>query len=240
MDPDTKISATINGMARRRASLKRGPEPPDIPPELDPAPARLEPRARWECVHAGASTEVGGRLADITLRETVWSNVDLAGCHLTGFECRDSRFERCDLAGAVLDGAALTRVTFTQCRMTGVVLSGTTLQDVWLHECRADMANLRMAHADFLLAQHSTLREAEFYQAALARSALVGCDLSGANFEGCEMRDVDLHDSTLDDIRGASGLKGASIGPDQVLGLASALVAAAGIDVTQAARWRAG
>jgi uncharacterized protein YjbI with pentapeptide repeats len=225
-------------MSGQRSPRKLGPAPPDLPPDLDPAPSRLESRARWECVQADGATEVGPRLADITLRESVWNYADLAGRYLSGFDCRDTRFERCDLSGAVLDGALLTRVAFTGCRMSGVVLSGATLQDVHLRECRADMANLRMARADFLVIEDSSLREAEFYQAAFARSALLGCDLHRANFQDCFMTDVDLHDSSLDDVRGALALRGASISPEQLVALAPSLVAAAGISVTAAARWK--
>lgn len=178
------------------------------------------------------------RLADVVLRESVWSNVDLAGRHLSGFRCRDTRFERCDLSGAVLDSASLTRVTFTECRMTGVVLSATDLQDVRIQDSRADMANLRMARANFLLIDDSSLREAEFYSATLVRSALLGCDLHSANFRDCSMDDVDLHDSTLDDIRGALSLRGANISQAQLVALTPSLLADAGINITQIGQWR--
>jgi uncharacterized protein YjbI with pentapeptide repeats len=189
-------------------------------------------------VQAGSDVEMGAHLAQVELRESVWINADLAGRHLSGFRCRDMRFERCDLSGAVLDAASLTRVLFTGCRMTGVVLSGATLQDVHIRECRADMAYLRMARADFLLVEDSSLREADCYQATLAHTGLLGCDLRSANFHDCRMTDVDLHDSTLDDLRGALSLRGASISPDQLLPLAPSLLAAAGINITQTARQR--
>lgn len=225
-------------MARSTRPRKRAPEPPDVPGDLDPAPARLESRAQWECVQAGGDVEVGAHLAQVELRESVWINADLAGRHLSGLRCRDVRFERCDLAGAVLEAASLTRVLFTGCRMTGVVLSGATLQDVHIRACRADMAYLRMARADFLLVEDGSLREADCYQATLAHTGLLGCDLRGANFHDCSMTDVDLHDSTLDNLRGALSLRGASISPDQLLPLAPSLLAAAGINITQTARQR--
>jgi uncharacterized protein YjbI with pentapeptide repeats len=175
-------------------------------------------------------------VADVELREVVWTNGDLAGRHLPGFRCRDSRFEGCDLSGAVLDGGSLTRVTFEGCRLTGVVLAGATLQDVRIRQCPADMANLRMARGNFLLTEDSSLRGAEFYQAELARSALLGCDLTGAEFEGCSLSEVNLLGATLDDLRGALSLRGATIGPDQLIALAPALAAAAGITVTTAVR----
>src|SRR5664280_2461868 len=137
-------SDSIRGMARSPKRRKRAPDPPDLPTELDPAPARLESRARWECVHAGGDVEVGAQLAGVDIRESDWADADLAGRHLSGLHCRDVRFDRCDLSGAVLDAATLTRVLFTDCRLTGVVLNGATLQDVHVRGGRADVAYLRM------------------------------------------------------------------------------------------------
>jgi len=89
-----------------------------------------------------------------------------------------------------------------------------------------------------LLVEDGSLREADCYQATLAHTGLLGCDLRGANFHDCSMTDVDLHDSTLDDLRGALSLRGASISPDQLLPLTPSLLAAAGINITQTARQR--
>lgn len=219
-------------MARSPKRRKRAPDPPDLPTELDPAPARLESRARWECVHAGGDVEVGAELAGVDIRESDWADADLAGRHLSGLHCRDVRFDRCDLSGAVLDAATLTRVLFTDCRLTGVVLNGATLQDVHVRGGRADMAYLRMAKANFLLVEDSPLREVDCYQATLAHTAFLGCDLRGANFQDCRLTDVDLHGSNLDGLRGALSLRGASIGIDQILPLAPSLLADAGISVT--------
>jgi uncharacterized protein YjbI with pentapeptide repeats len=225
-------------VARRRTLTKRGPDPPDLTADLDPAPGGFHSGVQWECVFADGDTEVGPQLVDIVVLESVWSNADLTGRHLTNLRCRDVHFDRCDLSGAVLEAASLTRVMFTGCRMSGVVLSGARLQDVYIRDCRVDLANFRMAHADFLLVEDCSLREAEFNQAVLTRSALRYCDLSSANFQDCTLTDVDLHDSTVDGLRGALSLGGASISPSQLIALAPALATAAGINVTPAARWQ--
>lgn len=222
----------MHAMTSRRSPRKRVPDAPDIPDVLDPAPGRLDSRALWECVRAGGDVEVGDQVADAELRESVWSSADLSGRRLTGFRSRDTRFEGCDLSGALLDGASLLRVEFVGCRMMGVVFSGATLQDVHIRDCRADLANLRMARADYLLVEDSSLREAEFYQASLARSALLGCDLHGANVRDCELTEVDLHGSSLAELRGALSLRGARISADQLLALAPALAAEAGIEIS--------
>jgi hypothetical protein len=148
-------------MARR--AIKTRPDPPDLAPRRDPAPAVLESSALWDGVDAGADVEVPEHVAGVRLRESRWVGADLSGRRLSGFECRDTAFVNCDLSGVVLEDAVLTRVTFSGCRLTGVVLSGATLRDVHITEGRADLALLRMAKARHLWIEDTSLRGADFY-----------------------------------------------------------------------------
>lgn len=223
-------------MTARKPARKQLPDPPSLPAHLDEAPARLCSGDLLDGVRVDGGFDVPGQVDGAELRESVCVDVDFSGRRLVGFSCRDVRFERCDLSGAMLDSASLTRVEFIGCRMTGVVLSGATLQDVRIHESRADLANLRMARASFLLIENTSLREAEFYRASVERGALLGCELARADFRDASLTDVDLHGSDLEGISGADSLRGASIGPDQLYPLASVLLAAAGITVTDHAR----
>jgi uncharacterized protein YjbI with pentapeptide repeats len=220
-------------MAGKRAKSKLVPEAPDLPAQFDLAPARLDRPARWEGVHADAGVQVAELVPDVEIRESVWVAADLAGRHLTGFQCRDTRFENCDLSGLVLDGASLTRVSFAGCRMTGIVLAGATLQDVRVDGSPAELANLRMARARYLFIEDSSLRRVEFYQASIGDSALLDCDLTGADFTGCRVSNLG---SVLDDLHAALSLRGATISPDQAIALTPSLLADAGIRVTATAR----
>lgn len=221
-------------MTGRRTAPKTAPDQPSVPRHLDQAPPSLVSGARWDGVQADGDTEAEGELAGVELVESSWRNANLAGRRLAGFRCRDMRFDHCDLSGALLGQAALTRVSFVGCRLTGIVLSGATLQDVYVVDSRADLANLRMAKADFLRFEDSSLREADFYQSVLARSALTSCDLTAANFQDASTPDLDLQNSVLDGLRGALSLRGAKIGAHQIVALAPALLSAAGISVASA------
>jgi len=133
-----------------------------------------------------------------------------------------------DLEGYIRQG------TFSYFKLsTSTELDDTTFKARALTGAQADAVR-----ADFLLVEDGSLREADCYQATLAHTGLLGCDLRGANFHDCSMTDVDLHDSTLDNLRGALSLRGASISPDQLLPLTPSLLAAAGINITQTARQR--
>jgi uncharacterized protein YjbI with pentapeptide repeats len=207
------------------------PQAPDLPDELDPAPAELTSRAAWDGVEATESTAVPEQVADAQLRESRWQRADLLGRRLTGLQCLDVEFVNCDLSGAMLSDAQLTRVTFERCRASGLVLSGATLQDVRFVDCKADGIDFRMAKLRRTAAEQSVLREADFYRAQLNGVRLVDCDLGAASFQETRTDGLALHGSSVDELRGATALAGAQIDQDQVLMLGALLVAELGFRV---------
>lgn len=217
-----------------RTRRKCAPDPPDQPRAFDPAPAELLPGAVWDGVAAGEELVVGETVADLELRESRLSGVDLSGRTFSGLHVRDTAFVHCDLSGAVLDRAVLERVTFTGCRLTGTVLSGATLRDVRIADCGAELLNLRMAAAKFLLAQDSRMRGADLYEFGGTDVALLGCDLTGADLDRARLDGAHLHGSVLDDVRGALSLRGARIDAHQQIALGAAVLAALGVTVTDA------
>jgi hypothetical protein len=217
----------------RSRPTKRRPEAPDLPGDLAPAPAAVEGGGLWDCVEAGAEVEVPERVADLRIQESRWVGGSLAGVRFTGLECRDVEFVHCDLSGARLEDAVLTRVVFTDCRLTGTAFDGGRLTDVRIADSTADLAGFRMARARFLLVENTSLRGADFYEFDGEHCALLGCDLGEANFDSARLRETDLHGSTVDDVRGALSLRGARISPDQIVPLATGLLDALGIEVTE-------
>jgi uncharacterized protein YjbI with pentapeptide repeats len=217
----------------RSRPTKRRPEPPDLPDEHDPAPAVVEGASVWDCVAAGADVRVPEHVADLRMQESRWVGGQLAGVRFTGLECRDTEFVQCDLSGARLEEAVLTRVVFNDCRLTGTAFDGAQLTDVRITDSAADLAGFRMAKARFLLVENTSLHGADFYEFDAEHCALLGCDLGEANFDAARLRETDLHGSTVDDVRGGLSLRGARISPDQIVPLATTLLGALGIQVTE-------
>ncbi|MDZ4232660.1 MAG: pentapeptide repeat-containing protein, partial [Dietzia sp.] len=58
-----------------------------------------------------------------------------------------------------------------------------------------------------------------------------GADLRGASLDRATFTAVDLRGAELEDVRGASALRGAIISPEQVVGVGLALIGEAGIRV---------
>jgi len=192
----------------------------------------LESGSDLDCVIANSQTIVPDRLIDVSLRETMWHDVNLSGRQISGLKCRDSRFVRCDLSGVVLDRADLARVIFEDCRMTGVHFVAAKASDVQILGGRADLANFRMMEAHRMLADDVSLHSADFYSSTLQFCAITDCDLTEANFQDARVSGLHLHGSTIDGLRGVLSLGGSRVSPDQVVPLGAAILAATGIQVT--------
>lgn len=207
------------------------PVPPDLPSRFEPAPTSLESHDTWDGVAADGHTGVADVVTGVQLREVTWTDAQLVSRHFGGLMCKDVRFVRADLAGVVLEDCSFNQVVFESCRMSGAVFAGSTLLDVELVDCVADLADFRMATIRRSAARDTVLRTADFYGCGLTDVRLGDCDLTGANFEAAIAERLDLRGSTVDGLRGVSGLGGAHIDAVQVLPLGAALIGSLGFRV---------
>jgi uncharacterized protein YjbI with pentapeptide repeats len=65
--------------------------------------------------------------------------------------------------------------------------------------------------------------DADFYEAAITKSALDGCDLRGSDFSKASVQGLRLSRSRLDGVRGGMSMGGVVVTGDQVLPLALSL-----------------
>jgi len=109
---------------------------------------------------------------------------------------------RCDLSGCDFSESLWQRVTLVDCRASAIELPQANLRHVTFAACKLDDANFRLA---------------KFERVRFDGSVLVGAELIGARLDG---------------LRGMASLAGATIGVDQLFGLAPALAQALGLHVS--------
>jgi uncharacterized protein YjbI with pentapeptide repeats len=143
----------------------------------------------------------------------------------------DVELVRCDLAGCDFSEAVLHRVRFSDCRGIGIELGGATWRSVTVVDCRLDDANFRTAQLAQVRFDASVCTRADFGGARLDDVRFPACDLAGADFSNVRCADVDLRGARLDGLQGIGSLRGATIGIDQLFGLAPGLAAATGVSV---------
>ena len=210
------------------------PEPPRLPPSFEPAGeagdgAGGDDERLWDGVEV-----VGGAITQAGLLELTRSRVRgvrFTGATIEQLRATDTVFEDCELSGATITDAVFRRVELLRCRMSGLVADGTSWTDVRVVDCRLDDANLRMAKLDRCTLDSCELRGADLYSAVVSSSALVACNLTGVELSKAKLDDVALHHSTIEDVRGASALRGAVISSEQVTVVSLLLLGDAGIAV---------
>ena len=172
-----------------------------------------------------------GKADSVEVSASRLAGVRLTGSELVRLRLVDVVLEDCDLSGVVLEELALTRVELRRSRLSGADLNGARLKDVRFVDCKLDATNLRMAAGERVAFDSCVMGEVDLYAAKMPAATFFDCDLTRAQFAKGDFRSARFHGSTLEGARGADSLKGAVIGPDQLIALALCTFAALGIAI---------
>lgn len=163
--------------------------------------------------------------------ESALDRVMLVNAALDEISLLDTEVRGCDLSAAVLASGALNRVRFTHCRMAGVDLSHCSLHNVTFTDCKLDMANFRFAKLHGVVFQDCTLAETDFQLAEIREVAFENCQLERTTFTQSKVLATDLRGSHLENIRGWTNLKGATISYEQLTYVAPELAQELGLQI---------
>ena len=167
------------------------------------------------------------RIVGTELRGVTLTGANLHRCTLT-----DARLVECELSGAMFTESQWLRVEMVNCRMSGFVVSQSRLRHVRFVEDKLDGADFRIVNAEHVVFDQCAIPDADFYDARLQSVSFDRCDLRRVHVSGVAARELQLHGSQLEGLRGAASLRGASISFDQVLPLALGIFNELGITVT--------
>ncbi len=183
-------------------------------------------------------------LSDCSVTDTDFSGIrrlEVEGCRLTAVQFSSAVFDKLSLsdvianrleaAGMHAPEAALLRVMMKDSRLTGIDLGASLLEDCTFENVKLDESGSRFATFKRVRFENCNLRNADFSGAKLMHVSFSGCELEGANFDNAACKLVDFRGENLSTIKGALGLKGATISSEQLIQLAPLLAAEAGLDV---------
>lgn len=204
-------------------------EPRFAAPLTETRHAALSAHDEWRSEQVEADDLTGQHADHVEITGSVLRGVRLTGAGLEHLRLVDVLAVDCELSGAIVSESSLRRVEFRNCRMSGLVISDSKLRDVRFRECKLDDANFRFVKAERVVLDSCSLAAADFTEAAFTSSAFSGCDLRAAVFTKAAMTGTRLAGSTLDELKGASALRGVVVGTDQVLPLALGLFGDLGI-----------
>ena len=145
----------------------------------------------------------------------------------------DEELTDANLANVDARGGELRRVVLRRCRLTGLLLTEGRLRDVVIAESRIDLASLAACTLEQVIFEDcrmegSSLQEARLRSVRFSRCDLTEADLTGARFERSELRAC-----TIDRIRGAESLRGASMPWSDIVAAAGTFAGALGVRVLE-------
>ncbi|MFS0729050.1 pentapeptide repeat-containing protein [Curtobacterium sp. 1P10AnD] len=206
------------------------PSPSDLEP-WTPGPGDVLSGDRIEGKRIAVLDLAGERVPDLELEESVVESLRADDADLRGLRIRDTVVEELDapvlrvssstwrdvrvaggrVGSAELYDAGLNGVEFVGMKLGFVNLRGATLTDVVLRDCVVD--------------------ELDLADAKLVRVAFPGTRIRVVEGTNTRIEHVDLRETDLDRVERLEGLRGATIGSEQLYTLAPLLAAQAGYRV---------
>ena len=172
-------------------------------------------------VDISGSTTMGCEFDDVVADEFSIATSQVAEVRFRQFGVPLFRMARSVLREVEFDGGRLGAVEaydlscravhFTSCKLNYLNLRGSTLRDVAFTDCQIDELDLGQATAE--------------------RMRFSGSRIGVLSLHGGTFTDVDLRGAVLEVVNGATSLKGVTISPEQLTGLAPQLAAEFGIRV---------
>ena len=217
---------------------------PVAPPRIDPFvldelkdadPSVLRPHAALEVLALAPSDD------SHVLEGADLPGLDLSECSITGLDLSEARLIDSRLRETILDGVTASAlaaqggdwqdVELRSSRLGAAELYESTWRSVRVHGCKLGFVNLRASELVDVSFEDCTIDELDLGDVRGTRLAFAGCRIAVLEAAHARFTDVDLRGAELDEVRGVGSLRGAVVSFDQLLGLAPALAAEAGLRV---------
>jgi uncharacterized protein YjbI with pentapeptide repeats len=172
---------------------------------------RWETRRRVDASLLSGLSGTSWRARGLTVTDTRLERLDLLSISAPEASWRDVEVHASRIGSLELYDANFRRVAFVGCKLGFVNLRGADLADIAFTDC--------------------VLEDLDLMRATASRVALAGCRIERLEASHAHLSDVDLRGAEIADISGLEGLRGATIGYDQLLDLAPVFAGRLGIRV---------
>jgi uncharacterized protein YjbI with pentapeptide repeats len=153
----------------------------------------------------------GAEPDDVTLDRVVLRGVDLSFQRLRRVRIRDAVLHTCDLSNLALVEPSLIRVELRDCRVSGLTFEGGRFEDVTFHGCRGEVVSWIDVQGTRIVIEGCDWPDADFRATALTDTLIQRCELPRSLWTGARLASARLTETSLDSVKGAAGLAGASI-----------------------------
>jgi uncharacterized protein YjbI with pentapeptide repeats len=168
----------------------------------------------------------------VSINTSVLQQIRLSDCQLPKVRVKDARFEQCDISNSVWVQSRLVRTEFVDCKILGFKAVESELCDCRLTNCIGDMAQFQASVLKNVIFEKCRLREADFRYCKLENVRFDHCDMTESVFYEAQLVATDLRGSDITGMKAhPQDLKGAIIGAQQAIDMASQLARLLGMEV---------
>lgn len=150
-----------------------------------------------------------------------------------GLTLTDTRLERLDLLSIAAPEAGWRSVEVSASRIGSLELYDANFRRVAFVGCKLGFVNLRGADLTDVAFTDCVLEDLDLMRATASRVALANCRIERLEVSHARLSDVDLRGAAIADISGLEGLRGVTIGYDQLFDLAPVFAGRLGIRVEE-------
>jgi uncharacterized protein YjbI with pentapeptide repeats len=219
--------ARKTGVAAPRITLT---EPADLEPWA-PGPGDVLTGDRIEGKRIEVLDLSGERLPDLEVEESVIETLRAGDAELRGFRIRDTVVELLDAPVLRAVSGAWREVRIAGGRIGSAELHDSSLASVEFVGMKLGFVNLRASTLTDVVFRDCVIDEIDIADARLLRVSFEGSAIREVAGTNTRIEDVDLRGADLDRLERLDGLRGATIGGEQLYTLAPLLAAQAGYRV---------
>jgi uncharacterized protein YjbI with pentapeptide repeats len=170
---------------------------------------------------------------DVSIDRVVLRGADLSSLRFRHLRIRDVLLDTCDLSNLVLVEPSFIRVEVRDCRMTGLAFEGGQLEDVTFTGCRGEVVSFVDVQANRMAVDGCQWPEADLRSTRLSHLAVDRSELPRSQWVKAKLDTVRMTSTSLDSVKGATGLAGASIDEATFRSAALAFADALGVIVAE-------
>ncbi|OEI68892.1 pentapeptide repeat-containing protein [Curtobacterium sp. ER1/6] len=196
-----------------------------------PTPGDLLTGDRVEGKRVAVLDLAGERLPDLELEECVVETLRAGDADLRGLRVRDSVVETLDAPVLRASSSSWREVRVAGGRVGSAELYDGTLNGVEFVGMKLGFVNLRGSTLTDVVFRDCVVDELDVADARLLRVSFPGTSIRAVEGTNSRIEHVDLREADLDRVERLEGLRGATIGSDQLFALAPLLAAQAGYRV---------
>ncbi len=182
-------------------------------------------------VHIENTALTNANLEKTSISESLLAKIDFTHVEAVRFDVFDCELKGCNFTASKFPDSGWRRILIDGARCSGMQVTNSVLKHVTFKNSKLELVNFRSSRFENVTFEDCVLDDVDLYNAQLKNVEFINCTINNITFASARMANVDVSKSSIEGIKGINSLRGVTINYDQLLQLAPAFAADAGIKV---------